>query len=166
MSEISREIRWRGGGSKMIGSPPRLIRHFNYSIQENSAYNCVTVKSGIAPGIAARTRYIKQMYAKAHGVQIGHLRIYFSSDIPVGFYHPEVGAMCLDNLWTRQTAYHLNRINRNNDSRMSIDHFFTILNKYLKLETLKDSKLYVPHIDDYRLRVKLENSEYLARDIW
>jgi len=167
MSEIGKEIRlWTNRENIMAKNAPKLIRHFNYSIQENKAYNCVTVAGGITPQLAARTRYIKQMYAKAHGVQIGHLRIYFSSDIPVGFYHPEVGALCLDNLWTRQTAYHLNRINSNNDSRMSVNHFYNILNKYLKLETIKDSKLYIPRIDEYSLRDKIANSKYISQHIW
>lgn len=166
MSEISRELRFPEKAHKLMDISPRLIRHFNYSIQENKAYDCVTVKSGTSSAILARTRYIKQMYAKAHAVQIGYLRIYFSSDIPVGFYHPEIGALCLDNLWTRQTAYHLNRINRNNDSRMSIEHFYNILNKYLKIETSKNIKLFIPDINDYFLKEKLRNSEYIARSIW
>ena len=166
MSEIRRELRWPENANKLMGKSPRLIRHFNYSIQENHAYNCVTVQSGVTPAVAARTRYIKQMYSKAHGVQIGHLRIYFSGNIPVGLYHPEIGALCLDNLWSRQTAYHLNRINRNDDSRMSIEHFYNILNKYLKIQTSKNIKLYIPDVDEYSLRNKVIDTEYSSPNIW
>jgi hypothetical protein len=165
MSEIRTERKFMDSHFT-INHVPRLIRHFNYSIQEDNAYRVETIKRDSSPGLMAKARYIKQMYSRAHGIQIGHLRIYFSGNMPVGLYHPETGPLCLDNLWDRLTAYCLNRVNRNDDKRMSIEHFHNILNKYLKIETSRDIKLYIPNIDNYGLREQMKDSPHFTKFIW
>ena len=151
---------------KLLKKAPRIVRHFNYSLKEENSYRCEFIAANTSSSLQARTRYIKGMMARAHGIQLGHLRIYFSSTMPVGFFHPDCGPKCLDNLWDRRTAYHLNRINRNNDERLSLEGFHTLLNKYLKQELCKDVKLFVPDIFDYTIRRKLLNADYITSNVW
>lgn len=149
-----------------VKQSPRIFRHFNYSRQSDRAYRCEFVDSKIEYKQRAKVYYIKGMYAKAHGIQIGHLRIYFSGSMPVGLYHPNVGPLCMENIWTRETAYHLNRVNRDDDTRLSPEVFHTILNDLLKKEVVKDIKLYIQDINDFELRTKLRDVNYISSNIW
>ena len=86
--------------------------------------------------------------------------------MPVGLFHPECGPLCMDNFWDKQTAYHLNRINRKTDKRMSFENFYTLLNHYIKEEAKRDLRLFIPRIDDWEIHNKVRGSEYITARIW
>jgi len=151
---------------RRLKTSPPLVRHFNYSLKGNRSYKVETIMRDSTPKLIWKTRYIKNMMARAHATQIGHLRIYFSGDMPVGLFHPECGPLCVDNFWNKQTAYHLNQVNRKLDDRMSLEHFHTTLNHYLREETKKDIKLFIPILDDWEIGQKIMNDDYITRSVW
>lgn len=145
---------------------PPIFRHFNYSLSGDRAYEIAWLSENTRPQIRAKTRYVKRMFAFAHGIQIGQLRIYFSNDKPVGLFHPDCGPLCMDNFWDRITAYHLNRVNKNLDKRLSMEHFYQLINHYLREESKKDIKLYIPNVDDWEMRTKTRDFDYITDRFW
>lgn len=144
-----------------------IIRHFNYSLKGDNSYKVEFIREKLSGREEFKRRYIKNMMARAHGVQIGHLRIYFSGEMPIGLYHPGCGPLCVDNFWDKQTAYHLNRINRRLDDRLSLEHFHTLLIKSLENE-VKESNitLYIPYLNDVMLNNKLHTFDYIDTVTW
>jgi len=145
---------------------PPSFRHFNYSLSGDRAYEVAWLSEKVTPPVRAKTRYIKKMFAYAHGIQVGHLRIYFSNNMPVGLFHPDCGPLCMDNFWDRKTAYHLNQVNRDLDKRLSMEHFYQLVNHYIREEVKRDIKLYIPEVFDYTMRNKIHNFDYVTAQIW
>lgn len=137
------------------------MSHGNYSPLGVRSYNFNDLPSNDLNENYLRTLCInKSVNANAHNISIGQLIIYFSYQSPVGFYHPETGALCLDNFMGRVTARHLNRINPETDDRMGIDQFGRNLEKYLKKEINKGFKLEIKHVNDYDIREAITHGEY------
>lgn len=137
------------------------ICHGNYSPLGVKSYNFDSLPSSDLDENYLRELCInKSVNGNAHAVTIGRLIIYFSYESPVGFYHPETGARCLDNFMGRITARHLNRINPETDDRMGIDQFGRNLEKYLKMEINRGFKLDIHHVNDYHISEKIQNGEF------
>ena len=141
--------------AEKLKKQPRAIRHFNYSRLGERSYHCELINKETSGALKRKAQYIKTMFAGAHGVQLGHLRIYFSDQVPIGLFHPDIGSICIDNIFGRKTAYHLNRVNRDDDKRLSIEVYYNILNDMIKKETKQMIPLYIPLINDYILNTKL-----------
>jgi hypothetical protein len=45
-----------------------------------------------------------------HSLQMGEKCLYFSYETVVGFYHPSVGLVVSDNVWSNTTKKHINKI--------------------------------------------------------
>lgn len=145
---------------------PPILRHFNYSMKGDQSYEIAWISEKTSGPERAKTRYIKTMMAYAHGIQIGQLRIYFSQNMPVGLFHPDCGPLCMDNFWDRRTAYHLNQVNRRTDKRLSMEHFYGLVNHYMREEVKKDIKLYIPDVFDYHMRQKMLSYDYVTAQTW
>lgn len=63
-----------------------------------------------------------------HSLQMGEKCLYFSYETVVGFYHPAVGLVASENVWSQTTGKHINKIGAS--KRTPHAEFLELFNKY------------------------------------
>jgi len=84
-----------------------------------------------------KQRFKRNYYAYLYKLRIGHLRVWFSFNTPIAFWHPELGENNIkvaDDYWKNWTTFHCNQLQPDKDKRVPREYLDFYIRKYVKQE--------------------------------